>query len=257
MTIIELPYTGATAGAVIAPGTFGHTTVQGGGGGTFVDVTIGGVVYKFLRFNPAGSATSIADVLFPAATTQFSIAMVARLDSGSSAAAEVWNGRVGADGITKMSNLLTSTADTMQFRQNADGAVVTSTALTEATLYLVQMALQRGTTTANGKIRYRITPLAGGTALVDYSGDAANLGTADFTGTRWGDLTSAAVMDMLVGRVRIATGTDALDGGALKFIDPYTVTPATQQLRYNNGTTLQDVYLSLWNGTTLQPLGTI
>lgn len=245
MTILEFPYTNLAAGATATEANTGHNEVANTPATCVVRDG-----YKFLRFNPVydgvTAATGQSYINEPfAASPQFSWAGVVYLDASPSASIEVFNGRVAA---AKVGNVLGAAGRTFQYRQAGDVNLGSaSTAHTLGTPYLWQIAQKRGTTTSNGQTLFRSTPLVGGAALIDLANSAANLGTADFTAARWGDLTTAASIDLLVGRVRIATGADALDGtGNLKFIDPLTVSPAV----YYATSSTTSVPAQMWYATS-------
>lgn len=253
MTIFEFPMpdlddgevaTNANTGLTLGPNTAPVGVVRDG--------------YKFLRFNAvydgtnAATGQSYVDANF-AATAQFSHADVVYLDAAASGAIEIYNGRT-TNGTVKAGNILTNTTRLFQFRQTGDvNAGAASSALTVGVPYLRQIALKRGTTASNAQIMFRLTPYAGGTSLIDLNLNTMNLGTVDYTASRWGDLTTSTTINMLVGQVRIATGADALDAnGNLIFINPYTIPaePPTPPSLYYATSATASVPIELYYATS-------
>lgn len=219
MSVYEFPYEGAVDGATVTTGNSGHT---GGVSATPPVFHVPGDGYAYIRFGVAAGQTWVNSGF--ASADQFSYVDVCNLRTGASGAMEVWHAR-GSGG--KQANLLTHTTDLYTFRGAGDATVAgaATTTVPEGVWFVRQIACDR----AAGLLRYRVTPLAGGAPLVDYSG-AATLGANAYTSIQWGDLGTTPTILMDVGRVRIATGADALDGGALRLLEPYTVAAETPAL---------------------------
>lgn len=231
MTLQTFPYTGAIAGTDVTVANSGHPSVSPQAPNF---VTRDG--YTLIHFE-AGASQEWVNATF-AATDNVSYADVVYVDVAASAAGEIWYLRDTPTNVKQL-NILTNTTRLLQLRNDADANVGTPSAFTLGAGYIRQIAVRKGTTTTNGQIRYKVTPLAGGTALIDYTGNAENTGTTQFASFQWGDLTNATTITMDVGRVSIATGTDALDGsGNLKLIDPYTVAPVVPSVYFATSPTV-------------------
>lgn len=214
MSDFTFPYPSATAGATVTagPGNSGHTGVS-----TTPPTFTQRDGYWFIEFGLAAGQDWVYQDF--TATDTVSYADVIYVDIGASAALEMWYLRNSGGQVF---NILTNTTDLFQARYASTTVLATSTAFTETVPYKRQMAFKRST----GQFILKITPLAGGTALLDYTGTVAGaLGSTDLTRVQWGDMTTTPGMTALVGRIHLATGADALDAGALKLIEPYTVVP--------------------------------
>lgn len=210
MSDLTYPYASGSDGSTVTLANSGHSLISTPAP-NFEDR--GG--YRFIQYGLAASTEWIAQDFTAADTVSY--ADVVYMDAGADSAGEVWYLRNSAN--AQIFNLLTSTTDLFTGRVASTTVLFTPTAFTETVAYKRQFAFKRST----GQVLAKITPLAGGTALIDHSSTGNNLSTLDVTRIQVGDLTSAPTMDMLVGRIHIATGTDALDGGALKLIEPYTL----------------------------------
>jgi hypothetical protein len=158
----------------------------------------------------------------------------------------------------KAGSVLFNTTRTISPRSGNDGALAfTSTAVPLNTWCVLRAAWDKGTTTTNGRVWGRVMSLDETTTNYG-SGLLTNVNNLqlNYAQMNLGKNTSASgAWNIQWTAVRITDGVFA-DGTSNALLTIPT-DPATQQFRYWNGTTLQDVYLSLWNGTTLQPLGTI
>lgn len=158
----------------------------------------------------------------------------------------------------KAGSVLFNTTRTVAVRSGNDaGIAVTTSAIPLDTWCVLRAAWDKGTTTTNGKVWGRVMSLDETTTNYG-SGILTNVNNLqlNYAQANFGKTTSASgewIIDWTA--VRIADGVFA--DGTTNALLTIPTDPVTQQFRYWNGTTLQDVYLSLWNGTTLQPLGTV
>lgn len=234
MSDLTYPYASATDGATVTTGNSGHTGVAGTPPNfEFRDG------YRFIQFGLAAGQDWVYQDF--AATDTVSYADVVYVDTAADGALETMYLR-NASG--QVFNVLTHTTRLFTPRVASTTVLWNSSAYTLGTAYKRQFAWKRST----GQVIAKITPLAGGTALLDQSTTGANLGAADLTRIQWGDLTTAPTIDLLVGRIHIATGADALDGGALKLIEPYTnaVPAGGDPVR----THTQEIDFSAWTDAT-------
>lgn len=252
MSILEFPYSDLDHGDPIVEGVH-HTGVTGSTfPGTPPTIHVDGD-YRYVEFNAADLACWFSQT-FPGANAA-SIAAEIELVGNAEGVMEMIHFR---NASSKQGNLLVSTARVMTLRNAADTNASAAPAIALGTKYILRAGAKAGTTTSNGHYLYQLNRSDDDTQIHSFTSTAQNAGTANLTEVRVGDFATTTDMRWRIGRLRIATGADALDGsGNLVPIDPYTIAPPEPTgVHYSpDGTTLLDATLHYSpDGTTLLPV---
>lgn len=225
MSILEFPYSDLDHGDPIVEGVH-HTGVTGSTfPGTPPTIHVDGD-YRYVEFNATDLACWFSQTF--TAANAVSVAAEIELVSNAEAVMEMFHFR---NASSKQGNLLVSTGRAMTLRNAADANASAAPAIALATKHILRVGAKVGATTSDGHYLYRLSRSDDDTTVHTFSSTAQNAGTANLTEIRVGDFATTTDMRWRIGRLRIATGTDALDGsGNLVAIDPLTVAPETPAL---------------------------
>ena len=207
---------GRTVGSPVGPDEY--TQVFGSDGvRVYADDGAGNVGVKF--FGPSGTSGFVLDTY--SSTSKLSWACELIILEAPSVATEILNFRSTTPG--NVISVVLYPDRTLRVN-NGDGTqnVLTTSALTLSTRYKLRLAAQVGTTTANGKIRARVTQMndtvVGSNEKLD-----ANTGTVVMNGARWGKLGTSVSMSILIDNVH------SFDG-SYGWIDPATEVASAGQI---------------------------